>query len=328
MKSTNLLRRVFAVGMLCCGAIWGASASADDTLRLGHNRVWSNPALILALSNGRFKHEGVAVVEHEFNNPADIITAIAGGDLDAGAAPGSVAFTAAERGVKLKIVALLQGDNNPTIAYTVRADSDIHAVKDLRGKIAGITNYGGSYDIYLRYWLNRGGVDLKDVNFNVIPVPGLVPALINKQVDIVPLAAFAQSIVEQRYPGKTRILFTYSEVMKAAVGSPENNGMVLVMSDAFINQHRAMAVDFLKAYVEEVRAVNADKKKAMVDWANAVHNPALRKLPAPPTVPDDGKVYRASLQFDADQALRYGYLKTKLDVGKLVDDDLLDAAMR
>jgi ABC-type nitrate/sulfonate/bicarbonate transport system substrate-binding protein len=309
------------------GALWGATAHGEDTLRLGHNRTWSNPALILGLSSGKFKQAGVNVVEHEFTNPADIVTAIASGDIDAGAAPGSTVFTAAERGVRLKVVALLQGDNNPAIAYTVRTDSGIDTVQDLRGKVVGVNNYGGSYDIYLRYWLARGGLDpAKDVNIIVVPVPSMVPALINKQVDLVPLAAFDQGTVEQRYPGKTRPLFTYDDVMKASLGSDENNGMVLVMSDDFIARNRVAAVKFLEGYVRAVRAMNADKKKAVNDWADAVGNAALRNLSAPPTLPDDGKVYLVPLQFDADQSLRFGYLKSKIDVRAIVDDSLLDTA--
>jgi ABC-type nitrate/sulfonate/bicarbonate transport system substrate-binding protein len=155
-----------------------------------------------------------------------------------------------------------------------------------------------------------------------------VPALINKRVDIVPLAAIEQSVVEQSYPGRTRTLFTYNDVMMDGTGRPDNNSIVLVMSDSFIAKHRATAVKFLRAYLGEIHTMNADKKKAVTDWANAINNDKLRHLSEPPTLPDDGKVYVKSLQFDADQALRFGYLKAKVDVGSLIDNSLIDEAAR
>ena len=120
-------------------------------VRLGHNRGWSNPALILGLAQDRFKQAGINVVETEFTNPADIVQAIATGDLNTGATTGTTLFTAAQKGVKAKAVALLQGNNNPPVAFTVRTDSGINSPTDLRGKKAGVNNYGGNYDIYLRY---------------------------------------------------------------------------------------------------------------------------------------------------------------------------------
>ena len=46
------------------------------------------------------------------------------------------------------------------------------------GKTAGVNNYGGNYDIYLRYWLKHNGLDPeKDVKILIVPVPAMVPSL-------------------------------------------------------------------------------------------------------------------------------------------------------
>ena len=72
--------------------------------------------------------------------------------------------------------------------------------------------------------------------------------------------------------------------------------------------------------------MNADPKKALNDWADAVGNDSLRQLPAPPTIPDDGKVYTEALQFDADQGLRFGYLEHPVDVRTVIDNSLIEEA--
>ena len=80
----NIIRAL--VGLIVTSAAI-SSVHAEDIVRLGHNRTWSNTALSLGLANGDFSKFGVNVVEHEFTTPADIITAIASGDLDAGTVP-------------------------------------------------------------------------------------------------------------------------------------------------------------------------------------------------------------------------------------------------
>jgi ABC-type nitrate/sulfonate/bicarbonate transport system substrate-binding protein len=306
---------------------WSFSASSEETLRLGHNRTWSNAALLLGLANGDYKAAGVTVVEHEFTNPADIATALISGDLDAGTIPDSTLFSAVLKGAKLKAVALVQGRNNPPITYTVRTDSGINTIQDLRGKTAGVSVYGNDLELYLRYWMQKNGLNPKtDIQMVLIPVPSLLPSLINKQIDVAPLAAFQGAIAAQNYPGVTKKLFDYDDVLKDAIGSTKKNGMLLVMSEGFILHQRDTAVAFLTGYLRAARAMNQDPKKALAEWADFVGNKALANLPAPPTTPNDGKVYLTSLQFDADQTLRFGYLEKAIDAASTVDDSLIEAA--
>ena len=323
-----MFRMIRALVSLVVIAVAGSSVHAEDTVHLGHNRTWSNTALILGLANGDFSKFGVKVVEHEFTSPADIIAGIASGDLDAGTAPAGNFFAAVTRGVKVKAVSVVQGRNNPPIAYTVRTDSGINTVADPRGKTAGVNNYGGNYDIYLRYWLKRNGLDPeKDVKIIVVPVPAMVPSLINRQVHIVPIASFDRVILDQRYSGQTRTLFDYDDVLKAGTGNINNNTLLLVMADDFIAKRRDVATRFMQGYIRAVRSTNADPKKAVAEWASVVGNDMLRNLAGPPTIPNDGKIYPASMHFDADLAYEYGYLKTKVDVHAVVDNSIADAAL-
>ncbi len=297
------------------------TANAQAQIRLGHNRVWSNPALIVPLATGAFEKAGIKVVERQFNNPADVITAIASGDLDAGVVAPTNAFTAVEKGVKIKAVALLQGRNNPPIAYLVRADSGINTVADLRGKKIGINNYGGNYDIFLRYWLTKNHLDpKKNVSIILVPIPAALPSLINRQSDAVALAAFARGMADQQYPGQTKVVFSYDDVLKDGTGAADHNSMMLVASDSYIARSRGTLVKFLEEYLRSVRAMNKDPKEAVADWAKVMNSKAILNLPAPPTVRNDGELYMKSLQFEADQALRFGYLDKPIQVNSFVDE--------
>jgi NitT/TauT family transport system substrate-binding protein len=319
------MMRVF---MLLVVSAIASSAHAEDIVRLGHNRTWSNTALILGLANGDFSKVGIKVVEHEFATPADIITGIASGDLDMGTAPAPNLFAAIAHGVKVKAVSVVQGRNNPPIAYMVRTDSGIDKVADLRGKTAGVNNYGGNYDLYLRFWLRHNGLDPeRDVKIIIVPVPAMVPSLINKQIDIAPIASFDRVILNQRYPGQTRTLFDYDDVLKAGTGNINGNTLVLVMADDFIAKHRDVAVRFMEGYIRAIDATNADPKKAVVEWAHVVGNKMLMDLNGPPALPENGKIYPASMKFDADLAYQFGYLKAPIDTHAVVDNSIVDAAL-
>ena len=305
-----------------------ATASAQDTIRIGHNRSWSNPALLIALSKRDFEAAGVKVVATEFSNPADMITAMAGGSIDAATTPGPTFAIAVQRGVKLKAVGLIQGSNVPPISYVVLTESGINSPTDLKGKKVAVNNYGGSHDINLRAWLERGKVSSKDVDILTIPVPAMPAALINKQVDMIPLAAADQGRVMLQYPGKTRTVFTYSDVYRDATGSDDTNSMLLVVNQSYIDRSRPTLVKFMGGYLKAVRRMNADPKAALADWADAVGNKSLLELPAPPKIPNDGKIYLDALQFETDMAQRFGYLQTRQDVRALVDHSVLDDAAR
>jgi ABC-type nitrate/sulfonate/bicarbonate transport system substrate-binding protein len=298
-------------------------------VRIGHNRAWANPALILGISKGYFARAGLTVSEKSFNNPADIVQAIATGDLDAGVSTSGVLLTAIERGVKVKAAALTQGGQVPPVTFMVRADSGIKAPAGMRGKTAIISGFGGTTDLMLRFWLDRGGVDpKKDVTIKFVPFHLTLPSLINKQVDAAPLDCMLSIEVKEQYPDQLLPLFSYKDISGSTIGNDHVNGLLLVMGTQFIERDREGAIKLLEGYLRSIRAIHDDPKAALNDWAEASSNPTIRKLPAPVVLPADGKVYRDAFAFEAEQAFRFGYLKQKADTMAAIDDTLLDDAAR
>lgn len=298
-------------------------------VRIGHNRAWANPALILGITKGYFARSGTTVTERVFSNPADIVQAIATGDLDGGVSTSGVLLTAIERGVKVKAVALTQGGQIPPVTFMVRADSNIKSANDMRGKTAIIAGFGGTTDLMLRYWLNKAGVDPKnDVTIKFVPFHLTLPSLINRQVDAAPLDCMLQIQVQEQYAGQLIPLFSYKDISNSTIGNDHVNGLLFVMGAAFIERDREAAVRFLEGYLRAIRAIHADPKAALNDWSDASSNPTIRKLPAPVAVPSDGKVYRDAFSFEAEQAHKFGYLKQRPDVTAAIDDSLLDEAAK
>ena len=318
-----------ALSLLISLMITAATAQERGQVRLGYNRAWVSPALLIALTQGHFKQAGVGIAEKSFDNPADIVQAIAAGDLDAGVSPAGILFTAVQQGVKVKAVGVTQGSQNPPIAFKVRANSGINSVADLRGKTAAIGAYGGNTDLYLRYSLTKAGLDPKaDLRIVFVPFHLTLSSLINRQIDVGAIDPVQQMMAERQYPGQLKTLFTYEDVTQAAVGNSNTNGLLLVAGNSFMERDRETAVRFMQGYLSAIRAVHADPQKALDEWAMVSKNDAVRMLAQPATLPSDGKVYLDELQFEADMALRYGYLKQPIDVRTAIDNSLLDEAAR
>jgi NitT/TauT family transport system substrate-binding protein len=314
----------------------GVAASPAATLaqergqvRLGYNRAWVSPALLIGLTQGHFKQAGVNVVEKSFDNPADIVLAIASGDLDAGVSPAGILFTAVQRGVKVKAVGVTQGSQSPPIAFKVRTDSGINSIVDLRGKAAAVGAYGGNTDLYLRYWLTKAGLDPKaDMRIMFVPFHLTLSSLINGQINVGALDPVQQMMAEKPHPGQLRTLFTYEDVTNDAIGNTNTNGLLLVFGNGFVERDRDTAVRVLEGYLRAIKTVHEDPKRALDEWALVSKNDVVRMLRAPATLPSDGKVYLDEFQFEADMALRYGYLKQPIDVRSVIDNSLLDEAAR
>ena len=324
--------RQLSLSLLVVGAVSAsvpASAQDKGTVRLGHNRGWNNAALIIGISQGYFKQAGVTVVERSFNNPADIVQAIATGDLDAGVSPSGVLFTAVQRGVKVKGVAVVQGGQNPPVTFMVRTDSGINTVADLKGKNVAIGGFGGTSDLTVRYWASRAGLDPKtDYKTSFVPFQLMLPSLVNKQIDAAPIDAMLAMKVKQQYAGQLKPLFSYEDVTKTAIGSLHVNGLVLNFGTAFIERDRDAAVRFLEGYLRAVKTVLTEPKRAINEWSQASNDEAVKMLDSPPSLPADGKIYLDALQFEADMALKFGYIKQPMDLKVAIDHSLIEEAAR
>ena len=305
------------------------SSAQERQVRIGHNRAWNCVPLILGITEGHFQRAGVTVVEKVFNNPADIVQAIATGDLDGGVSPSGVLFTALQRGVGVKAVALAQGGQTPPVTFMVRSDSGITSAADLKGKTVAIAGFGGTTDLMLRYLLTQGGVDPKaDLKLTFLPYHLTLPALVNKQVAAAPIDPTLALRARQEFPGQVRKLFDYEDITKKVLGNDHTNGLILNFGDAFVERDRDTAVRFMEGYLGALRAIRADPKKALADWSVASKNDIIRSLEALPVVPDDGKVFLDAFQFEADLALKFGYIKAPVDMRKALDNTLLDDAAR
>lgn len=293
------------------------------TVRVGHNKAWANAALEIARHKKAFEKYGLNVTWHELPGIPQMIEGMIGGSLEMGVVAPTTYMIFKERGAKVTPVVLLQGANFPPIGWYMAADSGISAISDLKGKTLAVNNFAGNYDIYLRHILEKNGLDpKKDVAIVELPLPAIAGAITTGRIALGGMAPPMFMASEARSPGKLKRLFDFTDVDPKK--GQENNSLVMAVRDDFIQRQRETIKSFLKAYLEVVKWVNANQKEALQAWAEASGNPALTKLPRTPDMPDHGKIYLESFQFDADLLFRYGYLKKKLKAEEVADMSLLE----
>jgi ABC-type nitrate/sulfonate/bicarbonate transport system substrate-binding protein len=133
-------------------------------VRLSLPSIGTNSMLFgLAAENGFFREEGLEV--EQINMPGSLgVKALIGGDVGYSAASGSI-ITAALRGINVKLVSIL----SPVPVFRMIAQKDIKSMKDLRGKVVGLSSRGGTLDHLTRIMLEKNGlVPDKDVTLVVV----------------------------------------------------------------------------------------------------------------------------------------------------------------
>lgn len=295
-------------------------------IRVGGSKYWDTWAFYVGQKKGFFKQTGIKVSWHEFANPNRVTQAIASGDLDAGASTGPHFLVAREKGVKILAVAMLEGRTDPPMTYFVRKDSGINRIEDLRGKKIGINNYGGNFDVYLRYMLEEHGINhKKDVQILEVPFSAMIQAITTKRVDsIAELSTFA-ILINEKFGDKLKPLFDFTDV--GPLKGHQVNNMIVILSEALVRRHRPAAKAFMKGYVQAVRYAIKHPQEALDIWAEVSGIGLVKKIKSFASMPFDGRIDRTGMQFDIDLMYRFGYTKTRPRAAEVIYHSLIEEVL-
>jgi NitT/TauT family transport system substrate-binding protein len=286
----------------------------------------SNIASILFAKPGIAQHLGTSYVMEpvHFQGTPPMVTALAVDDLDVAVLGySSLDLAVQNAGMDdLRIVAdeFQDGvDDYFTNLFMVRADSPIHKVEDLKGKVLA-TNAGGSaVDVAMRAVLHKAGL-VENRDYTVVEAGfGAMKAMLgDRKVDLVPaVVPFSQD----------------AELRKNAMG-PSELGF-WVARQGFLEKHRAAMLDFLE---DTLRAT-----RWYLDPAN--HDEAVKIAAdfskAPPALFSDWlftkkDYYRDAnlipnldaLQANVDLQRDLGFFTGQIDVRKYTDLSLVEEAAK
>ena len=175
-------------GLLILGALLLADpAGAGPTLRVGSIPIAGNVALYCAMDYGGLAAEGVEIQSTDFQSGTRIVEALAGGSLDIGLSATLSVLQAVQQGLDLVIVApasFKAADHRaPTSALVARKDAGIDGPPQLRGKTIAVNSLRSLDYLIAAEYLSRRSVSPRDVIWQELSYPHILPALDNARVD-------------------------------------------------------------------------------------------------------------------------------------------------
>jgi NitT/TauT family transport system substrate-binding protein len=143
---------------------------------------------VVADRMGFFAAEGIAVTTQPVQSGTVGIPGLVSGSFDILYSNSVAVLTALERGIDLRIIA--EGTRiaeKPPVAAALmqRKDGGMHTGKDLERKTIGVATKFDIQWLIAQEWVKLKGGDPSKVNYREMPLPSMLDALANNQVDAV-----------------------------------------------------------------------------------------------------------------------------------------------
>lgn len=292
------------------------SKPTQPTVRFAYQDRVADAASIIAVENGLFAEEGLAVKPLVFSSGPACSEALLAGSADIGTMGDTTAVIAVARS-PVKIIAS-HGGGEHRHRIIVAEGSPIHSPADLTGKRLavkkGTSTYGG-----LLAWADSVKLDLSKVKVTEMRPDDMADALLSGAVDAIVASEPTPSVVEQR--GGREL---------ATLGGLGNNYPILLISrsdflaaepeavKAFLRAIRRAAL-FIQDHPEQAAEIIADKSGLPAEVAAQAMSHHYYSL----QLDDDT---RESLRAIAGFLVSQQMLETAPDFSQTMDDRLLRAA--
>jgi len=314
-----------------------APLSPPVTVRYGALLTLALAPFLIAEQRGYFAEEGIEAEFNRFDSGARMVAPMSAGQLEVGAGSHSAGlFNALASGLDLKIVAdggtLIPGRNTSQIvARKQLAEQGVHGADDLRGHTFAFTATGSTVHINVMRFLELNGVQANEVSLTEMGFPDMNAALSNGAID------FADQSEPLAMLGADQGILT--RLTGVADYYPNREVSVLMYSGNFIEQQPEAARRFMVAYLRGIRAYE-DAFTKNVDH-DAVVDLLAENLPVKDRslydrmmtegtllyLNPDGTVATESIAWDQDWLARNGLVRTKVDLGQVIDHSFVDYAL-
>ena len=256
-KNTKFKQKVisivalFLVLLMILGMVAGAlmgcgtdrSAKDDATIRVAALKGATTIGLVNLIDDVE-KGESDLNAEFEmYTAGSDVMAAMVAGKVDIGLVPSNVAAvmnTKVEGGVSVIDI------NTLGVLYCIAADDSIKSISDLSGKTVYSTGQGATPEYTIRYLLDENGITDVDLQFKSEPTE--IVSIFAEDPSIVAILPqpFVTAALSQNENLKTA--FSLDDEWAKVNNSSKIVTGVTVVSNTFLNEHKALVDDFIEAH--------------------------------------------------------------------------------
>ena len=230
---------------------WAIPVSAQKLL-LAHVAV--NPGqgmLHLAKDSGMLAKYGFSADVLLIPGTPRTIQALIAGDLDYVAAGAPASLRARAQGADVVVLSTLANFSSQRVM--LRPDSTLSNIRDLRGKIIGVTQYGSGGDTFLRAALRKTGIKENEVTIlQMGGTPGVAQGLESGRIEVGVLGDSGMLLV---FRGRAKMMKGASAREMGFRGSDAP----LTTTERKIKADRGAVVRFMQAYLETVHFFQTNK---------------------------------------------------------------------
>ena len=215
---------------------------AADSVRLAFSSFSAtNAGFFTAIEEKLFERRGIDLTYVYIASSAVVLPAVLTREVDFATLSGETVIRAYHQGARSLTIVGTQLDKFTFSLYT---KPEIRTAQDLRGKILGVSRFGGSLDIALRYGLQQVGLDPKRDNITLVQaggMPEIMAGLSAGKLD----GAMLLSVYAQR--GKELGFRELLDLGTLDVSFPQG---VTLTTREFLRDKRDLAKRFIAAYLD------------------------------------------------------------------------------
>src|SRR5581483_3590125 len=304
------------------------------TLKIAAQPSISSAARYIAMDRGYLREQGIELEEVPSTTSAQMLPSLAARqiDIDLGGAAAGI-FNAIAQGtpVRMTLDMWTAYPGNQSGGLIVRQDlidsGQVRDVRDLKGLRVGITSKGQATEYGLHAALAQGGLSLADVETTEMSYPDMTVALGNRNIDAaVTIEPYGTQAVVQGFAARFK---PWPDLI------PYDAPASIMFSEDLVEARADLARRFAVAYVRGLRdydqARTKGKDREAVIAIMQQHVPFLERamydqIPWPSNNPD-GRVNAEAIAAAQDWFAERGYVQTKVDISKVVDNQFADYAV-
>jgi NitT/TauT family transport system substrate-binding protein len=260
----HLIKSMVVVGVAFADAVVATPSHAETpvTFQLNWTAGGANAGFAAALGEGYYKQAGLDVTIVQGNGSGNTSQLVASGRAQIAYADAVPVSQLIAKGAPMRIISTIYQSNPNEV--TALKKTGVHAVKDLVGKKVGVPA-GSSQAPMLPLFLRANGLKESDMVMINMPVPSMVPALLQGQVDAI-LGSMDAYQIQLEQQGAQLDNYTFADY-----GVPTVSTSILA-SDAYLKDNPEVVRKFVAA--------------SLKGWSFALDNPekAIKDLKA--TFPD------------------------------------------